>query len=177
MQNALIIKYLHNTMTYHLPEDFVFEEPSHFTDPFRYVPHPAVKEAARLVIERIQSDKALDADFSEGKMLGVLVCRPSNEAEGSAPSYIAAFSGNVGGRSVIEGFVPPIYDLLNPDGEFKRREAEISEINRQIQSLQDSDRLMCLERELADVMHGREVELTAMKEVMALSWPLFLRIS
>lgn len=156
-------------MIHHLPEDFVFEEPSHFTDPFRYVPHPAVKEAARLVIERIQSDKALDADFSEGKMLGVLVCRSSNEAEGSAPSYIAAFSGSVGGRSVIEGFVPPIYDLLNPDGEFKRREAEISEINRQIQSLQDSDRLMCLERELADVMHGREVELTAMKEVMALS--------
>ena len=67
-------------MTHYLPEDFIFEEPSQFTDPFRYVPHPAVKMAAGQVIERIRSDKELDADFSEGKMLGVLVCRNTNEA-------------------------------------------------------------------------------------------------
>ena len=138
-------------MTHYLPEDFIFEEPSQFTDPFRYVPHPAVKMAAGQVIERIRSDKELDADFSEGKMLGVLVCRNTNEASTPAPCYIAAFSGNVGGRNMIEGFVPPIYDLLDPDGEFKKQEAEISEINHQIERMEDSDRMMCLEREMADV--------------------------
>ena len=70
---------------------------------------------------------------------------------------------------MIEGFVPPIYDLLDPDGEFKKQEAEISEINHQIRRIEDSDRIMCLERELADIMHGRDVELTAMKEAMAVS--------
>ena len=156
-------------MTHYLPEDFIFEEPSQFTDPFRYVPHPAVKMAAGQVIERIRSDKELDADFSEGKMLGVLVCRNTNEAGTPAPCYIAAFSGNVGGRNMIEGFVPPIYDLLDPDGEFKKQEAEISEINHQIERMEDSDRMMCLEREMADVIRGSKAELTAMKEVMAAS--------
>ena len=63
-------------MIHHFPEDFVCREPFHeFTDPFRYVPHPAVTEAARLVIGSIEADQALSEAFAEGKMLGVLVCR------------------------------------------------------------------------------------------------------
>ena len=147
-------------MIHQLSVEFTFEKPVQFTDPFRYVPHPAVREAARRVIERIEADSDLACAFSEGKMLGVLVCR-----EG----YLAAFSGNVGGKSIIEGFVPPIYDLTNPDGEFKRRETEITELSHQIERLLDSDRLICLERELADAQHGSEIELTSMKEVMAVS--------
>ena len=53
----------------------MFEEPPGFTDPFRYAPHPAVRMAARLVMARIDSDEVLQEAFSEGKMLGVLVCR------------------------------------------------------------------------------------------------------
>ncbi len=180
-------------MIQRLATKFAFEEPRQFTDPFRYIPHPTVREAARCVIERIEADPDLATAFSEGKMLGVLVCRqhdsgntthidgrerleidPSGceghlDGERDTICYIAAFSGNVGGRSQIEGFVPPIYDLLNPEGEFKRREAEISELNHRIEELLDSDRLLCLERELADAQHGSEVELTGMKEVMAVS--------
>lgn len=164
-----------------LPIEFTFEEPVQFTDPFRYTPHPAVKEAARRVIKRIDSDPTLASAFSEGKMLGVLVCRSHNtetshtnviarrEAKRQSLYYIAAFSGNVGGQSQIEGFVPPIFDLTDPDGEFKRREAEITELNHKIEDLLDSDRLLCLERELADAMRGSEVELTSMKEAMAVS--------
>ena len=151
-------------MIHFFPENYHFEEPSEFTDPFRYAPHPAVRFAADLVMQHI-SASGLAADFSEGKMLGVLVCRRAD----SKPCYIAAFSGNVGGRSIIEGFVPPVYDLLNPDGEFKRREAEISELNIQIESLLDSDRMLCLERELADANRGCKIEIEAMKEAMAVS--------
>ena len=154
-------------MIQYFPEDFVFEEPLYFTDPFRYMPHPAVKEAARLVMEQIDSDSAHRAGFSEGKMLGVLVCR--TEQESPRPCFIAAFSGNVEGKSTIEGFVPPIYDLTDPDGEFKRREAEISDLNHRIEQLLDSDRLLCLEREVADAESGCKRELTAAKEVMAAS--------
>ena len=168
-------------MIHQLPIEFTFEEPVQFTDPFRYTPHPSVKEAARRVIKRIDSDPTLASAFSEGKMLGVLVCRSHNtetshtnviarrEAKRQSLYYIAAFSGNVGGQSQIEGFVPPIFDLTDPDGEFKRREAEITELNHKIEDLLDSDRLLCLERELSDAVHGSKSELTSMKEGMAVS--------
>jgi tRNA pseudouridine32 synthase/23S rRNA pseudouridine746 synthase len=152
---------------HYFPEDYIFEEPSEFTDPFRYIPHPAVKTAARLVCERIDGCPQLSSWFAEGKMLGVLVCR--HETEPQSTCFLAAFSGNVGGRSLIDGFVPPIYDLTDPDGEFKIREAEISELNSKIDELLDSDRLLCLERELADASRGRDMELDALKGTMAVS--------
>ena len=154
-------------MIHYFPEDYIFEEPSEFTDPFRYIPHPAVKTAARLVCERIDGCPQLSSWFAEGKMLGVLVCR--HETEPQSTCFLAAFSGNVGGRSLIDGFVPPIYDLTDPDGEFKIREAEISELNSKIDELLDSDRLLCLERELADASRGRDMELDALKGTMAIS--------
>ena len=179
----------HSLVIHRFPEGFVFEDPGYFTDPFRYVPHPLVRLAASEVIARIDADPELRAAFSEGKMLGVLVCEdcrggccndssPSrNKGECSARlplqqprgglCYIAAFSGNVNGRGCIEGFVPPIYDLGAPDGHFKKREAEISEINRQIEELMASDRKMCLEKELADAVRMRDMELASMKESMA----------
>lgn len=46
--------------------------------------------------------------------------------------YLAAFSGLAGGRSTVEGFVPPVFDLTVPDGHFKRGEAEINAINSRI---------------------------------------------
>lgn len=153
----------HKLVKHRFPEGFVFEDPGYFTDPFRYVPHPLVRLAASEIIARIDADPELRAAFSEGKMLGVLVCEDSR----SGLCYIAAFSGNVNGQSWIDGFVPPIYDLAAPDGHFKKREAEISEINRQIEELMASDRKMCLEKELADAVRMRDMELAAMKESMA----------
>ena len=153
----------HNLVIHRFPEGFVFEDPGYFTDPFRYIPHPLVRLAASEIIARIDADPELQTAFSEGKMLGVLVCEDSR----GGLCYIAAFSGNVNGQSWIEGFVPPIYDLAAPDGHFKKREAEISEINRQIEDLMASDRKMCLEKELADAVRMRDMELDAMKESMA----------
>lgn len=88
-----------------------------FTYPFRYTPSAEVVEASRELISRIASDPSLDALFSEGKMLGTLVCD-----EGT----LFGFSGLAGGRAVVEGFVPPIYDYTEPGGYFRRMEAEIS---------------------------------------------------
>ncbi len=179
----------YSPVTHRFPEDFVFEDPGYFTDPFRYVPHPLVRFAAAEVIARIDADPDLRVAFSEGKMLGVLVCEDSrggccndsspsrNKGECSARLplqqprgeiyYIAAFSGNVNGLSCIDGFVPPIYDLTVPDGHFKKHEAEISEINRQIEELMASNRKMCLEKGLADAARMRDMKLASMKESMA----------
>jgi len=110
-------------------------KPEKFTFPFCYVPIPEIVDAANVIIHRISTNRVLDSAFCEGKMLGVLMTRNSDSDK---ISYLYAFSGNVGGRSHIEGFVPPIYDLLAPDGWYKQREAQISEINHILPQLSDA---------------------------------------
>lgn len=120
-----------------------------FTNPFRYSPHEAVVRASKEVMAAIEASAELSDAFSEGKMLGVLVVgeRGAGTGEDSGHDdsvfsgkvgFLAAFSGNAGGKSVLDGFVPPIFDLTVPGGEFRRREAEISAVNRRIAELQSS---------------------------------------
>lgn len=147
------------------PKDIRFEDPQAFTDPFRYIPHPSVQAAAGLLMEKIGSDPKLSADFSEGKMLGVLVCRQSTDR--SSLCYLAAFSGNVGGRSTINGFVPPIYDLLDPDGHFKIKEAEITQINRQIASLESAPEFNSLKETIQKTEEEMSLAIDTQKSRMA----------
>ncbi len=144
---------------YFQPET-VFSLPESFTDPFRYFPHPLVIQAAGEVMAGIDSDPELRSVFLEGKMLGVLIVENG---------YLAAFSGSVGGRSHIEGFVPPIFDLLDPSGHFKAREAEITAINNKIHSLENSSELASLGHELAEAEKDRDKEIGFLKASMAIS--------
>lgn len=134
------------------PSDLTFEFGDSFTDPFRYRPHPSVAAAAEEVMKMVP-----ESDFRQGKMLGVLVV----EAQDGTKGYLAAFSGSVNDKNIIDGFVPPIYDLLDPEGGFKKGEAEINRLNSQIRQLEDSQELkdikaalkaaqVCAEKELAD---------------------------
>src|SRR5574344_2174020 len=91
--------------------------PRKFTYPFCYEPDPLVKEAAASMIHRISSTESLHRLFAGGKMLGVLM---------TDKGFLYSFSGLAGGKSLVEGFVPPIFDLADPSGLYKRREAEIS---------------------------------------------------
>ena len=175
-------------MIHLFPEDFSYGSPfDGFTDPFRYAPHPAVQEAARIMTDMIDSDRSLSEAFSEGKMLGVLVCRPSvisserlsvisskrpsvissERSESRDLCFLAAFSGNVGGRSHIEGFVPPVFDLCDPNGHFKQREAEITSINHRIHTLSNSDRLASLQSELSETTGARDRALAEFRMAMA----------
>ena len=146
-----------------------------FTDPFRYSPAPLVAEAAGRLIHQLQEwslmpgdtpQKRLEAHFAEGKMLGVLVAETSSD-EGTKTEFLYGFSGNVGGRSMIDGFVPPIFDLTAPDGEFKKGEAELNALNRLIASLEDSDELDSARKELSEAIQSRDTETARMKEHMA----------
>ena len=80
---------------------------------------PADISAAQIVAD---ASCGIFKHLAEGKMMGVLKV----EDQEGAVDYLYAFSGTVGGRAVVPGFVPPVYDLTDPDGYFRQREAEIS---------------------------------------------------
>ena len=151
-------------MIHSFSESISWDTPDQFTDPFRYSPHPLVKKAAEELMGRIASSPELEGAFAEGKMLGVLVV---TSEEDPTPRYLAAFSGNAGGKSTIEGFVPPIYDLCNPQGHFKIKEAEISALNIRIRTLLDSEALKSLRSELASAEKSMNEAVIAQKSLMA----------
>lgn len=109
--------------------------PYRFTYPFCYVPEEGIVEAANALIAHIDADESLRSRFAEGKMMGVLMVKNPELPEDECIQYLYAFSGLAGGRSKIEGFVPPIFDLQDPGGHFKKSEAEISLINHKLDFL------------------------------------------
>ena len=100
--------------------------PQQFTYPFHYTPHPLCVMAATEVQSYLQGRTDWLVELQQGKMFGVLVVR---SAEGTI-GFLAAFSGNLAGSNHHDYFVPPVYDLLDPNGYFKQEEAKISEMNR-----------------------------------------------
>ena len=99
--------------------------PEAFTYPFHYLPHPLCVRASEEVQHYLESRTDWHDELQQGKMFGVLVVQtPQGEI-----GYLAAFSGNLAGSNLHEFFVPPVYDLLNPDGYFKEEEARISSLN------------------------------------------------
>ncbi|MCQ2174540.1 MAG: pseudouridine synthase [Bacteroidales bacterium] len=106
-----------------------------FTYPFRYTPDPQIVRAAREMTARIDSSPELNRLFSEGKMLGVLMV----QGRDGNPDFLFSFSGLAGGKSRVDGFVPPILDLQDPEGHFKKVESQIVALNRRIESGETPD--------------------------------------
>ena len=93
-----------------------------FPNPFYYEPSPL----ARLAVALLQQSLP---ELKEGKMFGVLIV----EYEGKL-GYLQAYSGQLEGVST-EGFVPLVFDYLQPNGYFKTHEAEITAMNHEITAL------------------------------------------
>ena len=115
--------------------------PEKFTYPFHYTPHPLCVLAAEEVKEYIASRKEWQEELASGKMFGVLIVQTDNgitNNEENQIGYLAAFSGNLDGKNLHPYFVPPVYDLLQPEGFFKIEEEQISAINIRIRELENS---------------------------------------
>ena len=153
-------------MIHRYPAGFSCPLPDSFTDPFRYAPHPLVTQAGELLMNRIKGSAELSRIFAEGKMLGVLAV---GYGEGHKEiGYLAAFSGNAGGMNTIDGFVPPIFDLLDPEGYFKTKEAEISALNEDIAHLESCPELASIRKELADAEASMATAVSEQKARMAI---------
>lgn len=133
---------------FHLLGDEVatVELPRQFTCPFLYEPHPLALVAVGQVQQYVASRTDWADEMAAGKMLGVLVARDGQGRLG----FLAAFSGNLAGSVRHDYFVPPVYNLLDPQGEFKQGEAQITAINHEVERLERAPELMALhQREIA----------------------------
>lgn len=136
---------------------------SSLNDPFDYTPHPLCRAAAREVVHHLGTMPHLAAELDQGKMLGVLVVRDPRGEVG----FLAAFSGNLAGTNNHPYFVPPVCDMLAPDGFFRPEEAAISQINKRIESLEASGELFAAKRRLQELETESRQQLSQLKAGMA----------
>jgi tRNA pseudouridine32 synthase/23S rRNA pseudouridine746 synthase len=137
--------------------------PLTFTFPFAYTPHPLTIQASQIVINKLISPImetgykfGLEGNPGEmGKMFGVLIVKNTTHEVG----FLAAFSGKILNSNRIEGFCPPVFDILDEKGFYKQGEAAINKINLQIIQLESSEQLKELEQEIQRITSNLDNEL------------------
>lgn len=149
--------------------------PERFTFPFYYQPHPVALMAANELKQRLQTQH-FQHDFgigrtkrngAIGKMFGVLVVQTKSGQLG----YLSAFSGKLGNSNQHEGFVPPVYDLLDSKGFFRKEEQEVNELTIELETLLMQEEYQkiqhyyqLLQHELAEWEHQQKTFLKKQKK-------------
>jgi len=155
-------------MTFHPFHHTTIEElPQKMNNPLDYTPHPLCIKACKELQTYLAERKDWQEEICRGKMFGVLIVENSqqNIALGNPQiGYLAAYSGQIGGRSNWEDFVPAVFDYLQPDGYFKTHEAEITRINQSIKQLEDDERMKEAKKLIASLTEERKKAIAAYQE-------------
>lgn len=143
--------------------------PDAFTYPFFYEPHPL----SMLAAEQVQQYLTAQTDFQHnfglkpdmpglviGKMFGVLVVQ---DQEGKL-GYLAAVSGKLAGTNRNQYFVPPIFDMLDPDGFFIQEENIINAINRRIDELSANPNIKIFKERLVSLQQENDAVLSNLRK-------------
>lgn len=133
--------------------------PERFTYPFCYTPHPLCVMAAEEVQHYLSKQSDWQEELSQGKMFGVLIV----QTEDGSIGYLTAFSGILAGKNIHPYFVPPVYDLLQPQGFFKIEEENISAINRRIHRLEEDKKYIDLLSNLTQATQSAQDALSIAK--------------
>ena len=121
--------------------------PEKMNNPFDYEPHPLCIQICKELQTYLENKKEWREEIDRGKMFGILI------VEGG---YLAAYSGQIGGRSDWDDFVPAVFDYLQPDGYFKTHEAEITHITESILRLEKDERMQKARTLIADLLAQRQ---------------------
>lgn len=132
-----------------------------------YEPHPLCIQACREVQEMLARREDWQEEIARGKMFGVLIVENvKTDTDDPKWGYLAAYSGQIGGRSDWEDFVPAVFDYLQPDGYFKTHEAEISRINQSISHLEKDERMKEARTLIRQLQEERKRTIAAYQEKM-----------
>lgn len=136
--------------------------PEKFNYPHYYEPHPLCKLAADELKEYISNHFGSEKDFTTGKMFGVLIVRdPDNQI-----GYLSAFSGKLMDSNHYEKFVPPVFDMLDKDGFFKKGEQKLNRYNHEIETLENHSGFIDLKNDLKKYLTESEKEISGFKKQM-----------
>ncbi len=138
------------------------ELPAKFTFPFYYVPHPLVELAAKQLqlyiaehpelIGKVSFDTNETAD-SIGKMFGILVVKNISGALG----FLAAFSGRLADSYNIDGFVPPLYDNVDPKSFYKIGELEVSMMTENLKGMENNSEFLAVKELLLRMKNNKDI--------------------
>lgn len=144
--------------------------PEKMNNPFYYEPHPLCLKAKSYLEKQIlpQTHKAhhfgVDGHLGGlGKMIGILIVLYDSAKVG----FLCAFSGKLDSGYHLKPFVPPIVDLSDNSGYYVQEERAISEINNQIQMLQESSERVSLINKISDLEELMNLEITQLKSKIA----------
>ena len=133
--------------------------PKRFNCPFYYEVDDLCQYASEILIKYIESRKEWKDEINNGKMFGVLIVQNKNDKEDNKLYFMAAYSGLLDGQNNHDYFVPPIYDLLNPEDHFQKEEAGIVELTKKIENIKKYSTLYNLTDTLNSLIIQRNSEI------------------
>lgn len=139
--------------------------PDRFNYPHNYEPHPLCQIAADELKDYISNHFGSEFDFKIGKMFGVLVVE---DAEGK-PGYLSGFSGKLNNSNQYPRFVPPVFDMLDDDGFYRKGERQLNQINQKIEVLKNLPEYTELNNNLEKYSLESVLEISAFKKQMKLN--------
>jgi tRNA pseudouridine32 synthase / 23S rRNA pseudouridine746 synthase len=143
--------------------------PEKFTFPFYYDPH----ELAHLAMDQLQQYLTTQTEWTHnfgldeeqeglviGKMFGVLVVENPQKELG----FLTAFSGKLADSNEFDYFVPPVFDLLDSEGFFRKEEVVINDMTIEITALEKNEQYLTAKAELAEFQNTYQEELQKVKQ-------------
>ena len=141
--------------------------PERMNNPLDYQPHPLCIAVCKELQNYLSQREDWREEIGKGKMFGVLIVENAQPEPGvSEIGYLAAYSGQIGGRSDWDDFVPAVFDYLQPDGYFKTHEAEISGINQSIRQLEGNEHMKEAKSLIQQLQEERKRTIAAYQEKM-----------
>ena len=119
-------------------------KPEKFNFPFYYDPHELANRAMAQVQDYLENQTEWVHNFGLddrqeglviGKMFGVLVVENAQQEVG----FLAAFSGKLADSNDFDYFVPPVFDLLDSEGFFRKEEVVINDLTLEIAALEQEE--------------------------------------
>ncbi|MGS0680525.1 RluA family pseudouridine synthase [Shewanella sp. 125m-7] len=155
-----------------------YELPQRFTFPFYYEPHPLCLLAAKELqtylgtqtkwqhnfgLEtRLDEGLSTDKNSAIGKMFGVLLVRNPHGELG----YLAAFSGKLAEQNLLNGFVPPVFDMLAEESFFHAGMLALNQLTEQLKNAEKNPDIATLTTELKRLLDQSNHELEAFRALI-----------
>ena len=141
--------------------------PERMNNPLDYQPHPLCIAVCKELQTYLSEREDWREEIDKGKMFGVLIVENAQPEPGASEiGYLAAYSGQIGGRSDWDDFVPAVFDYLQPDGYFKTHETEISDINQRIKQLEGNKHIKEAKSLIQQLQEKRKQTIAAYQEKM-----------